>query len=441
LIRETHRAFKRASQILIDTTLEIEADLSRVTQTNKSAGDVNEYWHWLRIVAACYESFVWLAFRPCDVQHLFKGPRSGFLDQQNISSVLKIAKEINDSFPYALAIPLDFTRFSCTGDLLCIGRTFGKSSVAVVEVKQGEVNDALIEARKSRNADAWSAFFEKYGEKGISQAERVFRQEREYYKREARMRAKSGIHKDEDGTRLVLESNIPAADFTDVIEALCAKARRGEYAVDAVDGCLMIAAVDTTSEKRALLADFDARLFALNAFIAAELAKESPDKIAGQLQRIELIDWLEGFGAICFMPLFVRPLRARTFLDLAFGRVRLLAYFHPPAFVELCQKLGVKAELLSRKQTNRLRSVQGWRALDLPPMHEGRAIAYWVGELPFVIGSMRFHEMVFNWTRPASLILQIKDGIARQTTNPSLVDLQSNHQSEADSPLLDEPDQ
>ncbi len=121
-ISELHRLHKKAAQILIDTTIELESDLKRVSETGKNASEANKYRHWLASVASCCETFVEFAFRSCDVHHLYKGPRFGSLDQQNVQSVLKVTEEINKS-PHLFAFPLDFTRFSCTGDVLCIALT------------------------------------------------------------------------------------------------------------------------------------------------------------------------------------------------------------------------------------------------------------------------------------------------------------------------------
>jgi hypothetical protein len=415
---ELHRLHKKAAQILIDTTLELEADLKRATETNKNSDEVNKYRHWLASVASCCETFVEFAFRSCDVPHLYKGPRFGFLDEQNVQSVLKVTNEINKS-PHMFAFPLDFTRFSCTGDVLCIARTPDSWRVAVVEIKEGEVNDSIHDARKAQTPGAWIKFFERYGRKGIQQAHRVFKQEKEFYKRGARMRAKRGIHKDEDGMRVVLESEVPLENFLPTVEAVCRKARRGEYAVDVIDSCLMVAAGDATSIRRAMLAEADARLFAVNAFGTLDTAKESPERIANAMDKITVIDWLDGLGSHYLMPLFLRPLSARTFLDLIFGRIRLLFFFHPPAFVELLQKAGLGAQLLTPKETNRLRSARKLRESDLPPLHEGRALVFYIGETQCYMGSARLHQMAFNWACPRSLVAQMADGISTAPDIPS----------------------
>jgi hypothetical protein len=408
---ELHRLHKKAAQILIDTTLELEADLRRATDASKNSREVNKYRHWLASVGSCCETFVEFALRSCDVPHLYKGPRFGFLDEQNVHSVLKVTSEINESQDM-FAFPLDFTRFSCTGDVLCIARTPESWRVAVVEIKEGEVNDAVRDIRKAQTRD-WSRFVATYGLKGLKQARRVAKQELEFYKRYARMQAGRGIHKDEDGMRVVLESEVLLENFLPTVEDVCRKARRGEYAVDVIDGCLMVAAGNATSMRRAMLAEVDARLFALNAFGASDITMEPPKKIAADaVDKITLIDWLDGLGSQCLMPLFLRPLRARTFLDLIFGRMRLLFFFHPPTFVELLRKAGVRAELLTQKETNRLRSVRKLRESDLPPLHEGRAIAFYIGATQYYMGSARLHQMVFNWACPRSLVAQMADAIS-----------------------------
>jgi hypothetical protein len=392
--------------------------VDQVSRENKNSPLLRKFKHWLRILESCFESFVWLAFRPSDIPHLYKGPKFGSLAAQNVESVLKLVSKFNES-PYAFAVPLDFTRFSCTGDLLHIERQPGTRRIAIAEVKQGEVNDAMLNAVKARDQAEWMNFFDDYGEKGIQQTQRFFRQEQEYHKRSARMTAEAGIHKDEDGTRLVLQSKTALDDFIEIVEALCAKARCGKYAVDSVDDCLVIAAVDTTSEQRYALGEFDARLFALNAYIAPEASdKYSHSQLSDELQKIELTEWLEGLGSVRLLPLFRRPLSTRTFLDLAFGRIRLLFFFHPPTFIRLCQEAGVQAYLLSKKATNRLRSTQKWRSGEIP-LYQGCAIGYRLENHTVVLGSAGLHEVIFNWMRPRSFIAQLADAVSRAKASPS----------------------
>ena len=95
-ISELHRLHEQAAMLLIGATLELEADLRRITETDKNASEANKCRHWLASVASCCETFVEYAFRSCDVHHLYKGPRFGFLDARMCSPLLTLrTKSIN----------------------------------------------------------------------------------------------------------------------------------------------------------------------------------------------------------------------------------------------------------------------------------------------------------------------------------------------------------
>jgi hypothetical protein len=412
-IREWYRANKKAAQVLIDTTIELEADIKRATKLDKDSPESRKYRYWLAVVGSCCETFVGQVFRACDVHHLYKGPRFGSLDTQNVRSVLKVVAEINESAD-AFAFPLDFTRYCCTGDLLLVRLVDNAPPVLIVELKEGPVNEAIWDAREGARdrKGVWFTFLDKYGQKGIQQASRVFKQEKEGSKRNARILATRGIHRDEDGMRVVMETDLATVSFLPIVEELCRKARRGEYAVEVIDGCLMVAAVDTSSKSRITRGDFNARLFAVNAFINPEIGKADPEEIAEELRQVELINWKYGLGSLYLNPILSRPLSPRTFLDLALCRIQLLFFFNPPAFINLLRREGVRAELMSKKETVRERSARRLGAVDLP-MHEGRAIIYYVRDSRVFVGSNRLHEMVFNWSYPQSLAAQIADAISR----------------------------
>jgi hypothetical protein len=134
--------------------------------------------------------------------------------------------------------------------------------------------------------------------------------------------------------------------------------------------------------------------------------------MVAELRKIQFINWIDGLGSVGLMPLLMRRIRTGWFLDLLFGRIRLLFYLDAPRFLSVCEKAGLEAGFLSRKHTNRLRSQQGWRPDDYP-LFKGRALAYIVGEHPTVIGSLRLHQMVFNWQRPSSVAAEVSDCVAQ----------------------------
>ena len=125
-----------------------------------------------------------------------------------------------------------------------------------------------------------------------------------------------------------------------------------------------------------------------------------------RLDQIEFTNWLEGLGSIVLIPALIRAVSTRTFLDLMFGRIILLSYFDPSRFLTKCRAEGIKAGFVSRRWTNRLRTAQGWKAHEYP-IFQGRALGHIAGGLPFVLGSARLHQMVFNWVYPLSLVQEL----------------------------------
>jgi hypothetical protein len=410
-IPECHLVYKRAQGILTATMLQMESEI----QASSDQAERRRLKYWLRVCESCYESFLWVTLHGGDVSEVYKGPKFGDLAAQNVESVLGFTKHFNKN-PYAFAIPLDFTRYSCVADVLTIkiAKNKKKKTLQFLELKQGDVNDAMLTAAKTRTPEAWKEFLDKYGEKGFKQAKRFFRAGEEFYWRTGQIAARPGVYKTKKRSRVVSHAGNSPQRYTSRIENLCDLARRGEYAVEIIDKCLLVAALDATEQKKYTLAQFDARLLVVNAFLTEEdTSKWEPDRLVAALKSVQLTNWLDGLGSVGFFPPLLRPIRTRNFLDLFFGRVELLFYFHAPSFVRECRLAGVNAGFLTKKHTNRLRANQHWRANDYP-LWDGRALAFVADGLahPLVMGSLRLHEMMFNWTNPTSVIENIAQGIA-----------------------------
>lgn len=408
-IQECHSVYKKAQSIMTTTMLAMESEIRKLS----SQPEAHKIKYWLRVYESCYESFLWLTLFGGDVSEVYKGPKFGDLSAQNVYSVLGFAKQFNQN-PHAFAIPLDFTRYSCIADVLTIeiSKSTKEKTLKFIECKQGDVNDAMLMAAETRTPEAWKEFLDKYGEKGFKQADRFFRAGREFHERSGQIKASPGVYKTSKGGRIVSHASNKPQGFTARVENLCELARRGDYAVEIIDECLLVAALDTTEKKKYMLAQFDARLLALNAFITQEdTSKWQPDRLSSALKQVEFTNWLEGLGSIGLFPPLLRPIKTRNFLDLCFGRVELLFYFHAPNFLHKCRLAGLNAGFLTKKRTNQLRTKQGWRSYDYP-LWEGRAIAYMVGRRPMIMGSTRLHDMMFNWMTPGSVVENIVSSIS-----------------------------
>lgn len=409
-LHECHTVFKRAMHLLIEDSLALEA---LITELNKNETDcrrrkaVYEYWLWL--LELSYDTLIWIASNHdrSEVLKLYKGPKHGALTKQNIRSVIEVANQMNKE-PEVLAIPLDFSRFSCITDLLRIRRSpDGRVSLDFIEVKEGPVSDEIFEVMKARNADAYLRFFDRYGEKGIEQVERMFKQQRVADDRIKLFGLVPGVYDEGRVIRIVTELKAGEGDsFHELIEPLIQQAREGRYSVETIGNCLVLAALDATSEERYLRTDYVARCVAHAAF-GDKTEAGNQEKLLRALEGVEFTDWRSGFGSVICIPPTLRPLSARSFLDLLLGQIQLHLHFDGASFVRLCYKHGVRAGFIKKRSTNRLKTTLGWRKGEVP-MWDGRAIGFIAGGKPFVFGRGYYDEILFNWRTPEAIVGHMK---------------------------------
>lgn len=369
LLHECNAVFKKALKLLMDDMLTLERLLVPLEKESAAQKQLSAtYRYWLRILELAYDSFLWISanYDRSDIVKYYKGPKHGALVHQNIQSVLGLAEKFNEE-PDVFAIPLDFSRFACIGDLLRIRHhSDGRVSHDFMEVKEGKVNDEVFEVLKTNDSDRYFEFFDKYGEKGIAQIPRVIKQRQVSDNRIQRMGMQPGIYQEEQAVRLVTEMNVTEGDsYARSIEALVRNARAGTYSVDTIDDCLVLAALDPASEQNYVRTNYVARCV-IHAGFADPAATNDQETLLQALKSIEFTDWRSGFGSVLCIPPLLRPLSARCFLDLLFGRIQLHLHFDPSTFLRLCAEAGVRAGFLKKRTTNRLRSRFGWRKGQVP---------------------------------------------------------------------------
>lgn len=419
-LHECHAVFKRALHLLIEDSLALEKLLTRL---DKSETDYKRrkavFESWLKLLELSYDTFLWIASNHdrSEVLKHYKGPKYGALAKQNIRSVIEVASQMNKE-PDVLAIPLDFSRFSCITDLLRLRRhADGSVSSDFIEVKEGSVNDEIFEVMKARNTDEYLNFFDKYGEKGAKQVERMFKQGQVVDNRIKLFGLQPGVYDEERAVRIVTELKVGEdCSFQEVIEPLIQQARTGKYSVETIGDCLVLAALDATSQERYVRADYVARCVVHAAF-GDETETREQEKLLRALQRIEFTDWRSGFGSVLCIPPTLRRLSPRSFLDLLFGRVQLHLYFDGASFVRLCSEHGVRAGFIKKRNTNRLKTTLGWRKGEVP-LWDGRAIGFIAGGESFVFDRGYYDEILFNWRTPEAIVGHMKQLDGELTGSP-----------------------
>lgn len=409
-LHECHFVFKRALRLLIEDSLTLEKLL---TELDKNETDYKErkavYEYWLKLIELSYDTFLWIASNHdrSEVLKYYKGLKYGALAKQNIRSVIEVANQMNNE-PEVLAIPLDFSRFSCITDLLRIRRyADGRVSSDFIEIKEGSVNDQILEVMEAGAPDEYLKFFDRYGQKGAKQVERMLKQGQVVDERIKLFDLQPGVYDEERAIRIVTELKVGEdGSFHEVIEPLIQQARTGKYSVETISNCLVLAALDATSQERYVRTDYVARCVVHAAF-GDKTETSEQEKLLRALQSIEFTDWRSGFGSVFCIPPTLRRLSPSSFLNLLFGRIRLHLYFDGASFVRLCRDHGVRAGFIKKRNTNRLRTTLGWQNGEVP-LWDDRAIGFIAGGESFIFDRGYYDEILFNWRTPEAMVAHMK---------------------------------
>jgi len=415
-LREIFKAHKAVLTILIDGILHLENLLTKTNVGNPAHAQKTEsekLGYWKQLLELSYNTLVWLnvGMDKCNVRRVFKGPKYGDLAQQNIESVLAYVSEVNKD-PNEIAIPLDFCSFSPICDILKVSYSESDNTLRrlFIEAKSGKVNEEMLETISTGTMEVYFRFFDTYGEKGIKQMKRFFRQKMMFDKSQKLVNAKPGVYQNpvNPEEHLIISAN--EADihhFSDKVAELLDKTDRREFAVDQVDNCLVIGAINTEAENILMLGEYDVRLYIFHSFINPATLKGAlyPLDLPQILNTIKLTDWREGFSSVVLEPVTLRQIPDQFLIDLLLGRKRLKFYFNPQEFVALCNDRGLEARFSTTKEANRLRSSGSTKGLG---NFDGQFIQLSFHGGTITLGEGTLHEMLFNWVRPTSVIDQMK---------------------------------
>jgi hypothetical protein len=420
-MRECFKAHKVALGILIDGVLHLESLIAQADVANafnSRSIEAVKLVYWKRLLELSYNTLVWLSvgLDRSNVGKIFKGPKYGDVAHQNIQSVLMYVNELNED-PNVIAVPLDFCSFSPICDVVKLSYFESDKTLEVtcIELKSGKVNAEMLETITSGTMNAYFKFFDTYGKKGIKQIERFFRQQTRLEKSQKLINARPGVYENPANPKenlVILANEVQIQDFSDKVANSLEKAEQKEFAVDEVDDCLIIGAINAEDENMTMLGEFDLRLYVYHSFIGPSTLDRAPypKDLHVILDTINLIDWREGFNSVILIPILMRNIPDQYLMDLLFGRKILKLFLDPQAFVDLCNYNGIKADLTTTKEAKRLKSSGHKGYVDFA----GQFIRLSPGdssqifdEGPF-LGEGILHEMLFNWVHPKSVIEQMK---------------------------------
>ena len=415
-IRECHKSWKEAENLLIEKILLIESDLELLRKNKKHSSvekNINLKVGLKIILELFFNTYIWITMNwdRSSVKKIFKGPKFGSLHHQNVQSVLKYINDINKS-PDVFAVPLDFCSFSCIADILKVTYSEENKSIEydIIEAKSGRVNKEILETVASAKDVSYFDFFDKYGEKGIKQMERCFRQQLNMSKNKDLIHANPGIYENPDNSEqklFIVSDNSVSQSYTDTIVRLLEASDHDNFAVDIVDECLVIGVINNKDAKIAALGEFDARLYVYHVFINPQSLEDKnyPSNLPDILNKLPLKDWREGFGSVVLHPVVARQIADNFLMDLLFGRKIILYYFNADNFIALCKEHELDVGFSSVKQANRKKSKGLAKGV---PQFNGKFIRYSFREKEGNLGEGIFHEIYYNWMRPKSIIDRLK---------------------------------
>jgi hypothetical protein len=409
-LRRCDAIHKEAQIILVRNILAIEAELEELKgqpATRENSSLISRLKYWKLLLELFFNTFVWIALRldRNDVKRIVKGPKYGALKYQNIDETLAWVDEQNKN-PDVRAIPLDFCSFGCVCDVLRIAREPNKAVTHdLIEMKSGSVNDVIYETIREGTEEAYFRFFDQYGDKGIKQMHRIFKQQDALRRNTELLGAGRGIYENPSSpeTQLIIaEDDKPREYYSETVLRLLEAADKGDFAVDAIDDCFVVGVVNTDDKNRYLLGEFDLKLFIHGIYVEPHLKNTlTPDELIANFEQIKLREWREGFGSVLLFPLPERRLPDKLMMDLLFGRKVLKFFFNPYVFVGLAQRSGINMKFLSKKATGRLKAQGGARDI---VAFDGHAIAV-VDEIgEWTLGPGTFDEIFYNWVKPISII-------------------------------------
>ena len=237
-LRAVHRGFTAAQEILFDRLVALHSTPSGA-RTPTQLGEVLLLRKFADTIAwQILDRQLYLA------RQLYRGQTPVSLVAGNAPSLLEAARSISAEPHDSFALIADLTSFVQVGDLLAMQPSQGGLTLA--EVKEGEVNtrllDLLEDGTSGYTAAALTEIKQKYGHKGIEQAERILRQK-------ARMKGVAdavntglGVEPASSLPLVVGEIKDPPLTWDHTLDRLIKDSEGPGWAIDVVDDVLFVGA-------------------------------------------------------------------------------------------------------------------------------------------------------------------------------------------------------
>lgn len=304
------------------------------------------------------------------------------LKESNIEHAIEVAEEINQD-PDNFALISDLTNSIQIGDLL----VRSKGMIGMMELKQGKVNEQISEFLENLNEQNKSIedanIREDFDKKTAKQLKRVVRQKE-------RMRQVTDIIKNDEGldpaTGRHLKINTPVYNteyFHENLEKMHLELENKIWAYDVIEGCIHIGM-------------YKDKGLAMAPFAIKQIISNDTDNYI-------IVDWMSIVSNVS-EPIFAKPLDPNFIIDILTGKVKVIFGINFDMVIELFNKLGLKSEWISEKNTMKFKQKHGSQILfEL----NKRAIKMTTDDQEIYFGGGLISKIIYDNIKPSSLAISM----------------------------------
>ena len=411
ILTAIHQVWKSLHLKAIGEIITIDTIESKHKERPIDAGFVAYLCHLRQAWRRINDSLVWQLFagQRHVVKRLCLYRERGPLVAANADSALAVLEILNGE-PLVIAFWNDATSCVDIGDIIKFDES--SRSFSLIELKEGRVNKEIIDLiTQGVDEGIYSrlnAFYERYGDPGIKQVERVVRQAVRSNQAVSLMQHEKGTDPVTGKEMEIQELATPDSFYDAELAEVIARAMDRGSAVTVVDGCLWI------------YADFAPRLTLteIQNRCANSLLRENPALEEGLSRAFRAKDarravlLSQGLYYPVSRPPFLRNVDPELIVATTCGnfRTRVWLYLDWDAFARVAEGSGGVFSWSTEKEARRERSAPRVMRMELV---DGKLPKITVGEVGFGITGANMVQMMFDGLTPRTFAMQLVESARR----------------------------
>jgi hypothetical protein len=280
----------------------------------------------------------------------------------------------------------DLTSLVQVGDLLVRGGEGG--SLAIVEVKEGEMNERILafsqSIREVQCPYALQSFRDAHGEKAFEQLKRVNSQK-------ARAEAIANLLNEERGLDpnlklpiRIQQVPIPITTYDANLSHAVEESNKRGWAIDVIDDCIFLGAYRGEMRR-------GSHVIFKGWFDASGSTTDSP-----------VIELRRSLAEPLALPPFARGISRDKSLDVIFGRCVVHVGVHVPKLIDIIRKTGVSVRSATRKEAAQFKVSAGD-----PILLEGRPVLLDYGGATTILYDGILFRMLFHGLTPSAAAIMV----------------------------------